>query len=111
MTTGVNKPGKNHKLQALRMSSEKRISSRAKQNDLYPILQHIAMSVRSCKLQVESIDTRTKKIEHDLSTILSIQRELHELIKDNNKKSWNVKDAGFDVSCAGTYLLIHIIVC
>ena len=58
------------------MSKEERISSQTKSHPLFPILQHIAVSVRNCKLQVESIDTRTKKTEQDLNSVVSVQREL-----------------------------------
>ena len=94
-----------HSSQLSAMSNEERISSKARSHPLFPILQHIAVSVRNCKIQIESIDTRTKKIEQDLNSVVSVQRELHELMKEHHKKAWNVKDAGFDVSYANNCLI------
>ena len=67
------------------MSNEERISSQTRPHPLFPILQHIAVSVRNCKLQTELIDTRTKKTEQDLNSVVSVQRELCELMKEHYK--------------------------
>ena len=57
------------------------------------------------------MDSRTKKIEQDLNSFVSVQRELQELMKEHHKKAWNVKDAGFDVSYANNIYFANGLCC
>ena len=69
----------------------------ARSHPLYPILQHIAQNLRQCQKQVKAVDLRTRKMEKDHHTVSEALEELKSLLKQKEKRTFNLKDAGFEV--------------
>ena len=84
-----------------------RSSQVARAHPLYPLLKNIAQSIKQSHKAIEVVDARTRKMERDYAAINVQLQELLSAIKEQNKRQFNLKSAGFEVLIIVHFIIIY----
>lgn len=69
----------------------------ARSHPLFPILENISNGLVTVTEKITAVETKQCKVEQEVREIKRIQDELNRLVQETTKKSFNLKESGFEV--------------
>ena len=73
------------------------LTSRAREHDLFPLLDYLVKTSSAQWRQIEAIDRKVSKVDGECSKIMEVQRELKELLQQFGESTFDIEKCDYKV--------------
>ena len=74
------------------------MTPQAKGHPLFPMLDFIACGIHSQNQRLSAMEVKISKLDSECQAVRRVQEELYQLMQQTSKKSFNLKEEGYEVT-------------